>query len=82
MECEYSTAGEPDSPAESGTKSSAKLLYIIQNFILSDVSKIQRKLQALKHTLCVVCFLEFSCAHHGEADIKRQCDKAKSDTMR
>jgi hypothetical protein len=33
MESEYSTAGEPSSPAKRGTKSSAKLLYIIQNFI-------------------------------------------------
>jgi len=28
MEHEYSTAGEPRSPAKSGAKSSAKLLYI------------------------------------------------------
>jgi hypothetical protein len=34
MEREYSIAGEPGSPTESGTKSSAKLLYIIHNFIL------------------------------------------------
>ena len=30
--------------------------------------------------LWVVCSLEFSCAHHGEADIKQQCDNTKSDT--
>jgi len=42
MERKYSTAGEPDSPAKSGAKSSAKLLYIhvIQNFIPNDVAKI------------------------------------------
>jgi hypothetical protein len=28
-----------------------------------------------------ICSREFSCAHHGEADIKRQCDNTKSDTM-
>ena len=34
MEREYSTAGEPGSPAKSGTKSSAKRLYIIWYKIL------------------------------------------------
>ena len=71
MEGEYSTAGEPGSPAESDTKSSTKLLYIIQNFILNDVAKNPVKASSSQtHFVCVVCSREFSCAHHGEADIK------------
>jgi len=42
MEREYSTAGERDSPAKSDAKSSAKLLYIIQNFIPRRVWRYQR----------------------------------------
>jgi hypothetical protein len=79
MEREYSTVGEPGSPAESDTKIWAKLLYIIQNVILNDVAKSFK----LSNTLCMCgLFLKFSCAHHGEVDIKRQCDSTKSDTMR
>jgi hypothetical protein len=47
----------------------------------NDVAKIQWRLQALRHFVFVVCSWEFSCAHHGEADIKQQCDNTKSDTM-
>jgi hypothetical protein len=43
MESEYSTAGEPGSPAKRGTKSSAKLLYIIQNCIPRRVWRYQRE---------------------------------------
>ena len=82
MEREYSTVGEPGSPAESDTKSWAKLLYIIQNVILNDVAKNPVKASSSQtHFVCVVCSWEFSCAHHGEVDIKRQCDSTKSDTL-
>jgi hypothetical protein len=41
MEREYSTAGEPDSTAKSGVKSSAKQkTHVIQNCIPNDVAKI------------------------------------------
>jgi hypothetical protein len=39
MEREPLTAGEADSLAKRGAKSSVKLLYIIQNFIPNDVAK-------------------------------------------
>jgi len=34
-----------------------------------------------KYCVCVICSQAFSCAHHDEANIKRQCDQIKSDTM-
>jgi hypothetical protein len=70
MECEYSSAGEADSLTKNGPKSAAELLHIVQNLIPNGVSNIQRMFQALKQTVYVFS-QEFSCAHQGEADIKR-----------
>jgi len=82
MEREHSTASEAASPAKKAApKSSTEMLHKIQNLIPNGVANIQWKLQALKHTLYIV--LEFSYAHHGEADrkLRRQWDYTKSDIM-
>ena len=80
MEREHSTVGE----AGSSTKIQPKKLGGAAAYNTKFDSKWCSKypVKASSYQTYVVCSLEFSYAHHGEADRKRQWNYTKSDTMR